>query len=273
MTLPGSLPPRRNSRWEDPFRSLEMVNALLSSVGVPSITAGATAPYRSLFTTLQRQLVGREITARVGDHDVTLTVTEFDSPLDPRGLAMGQFGEVRLAARDITWDRHRLDHVTALLENVHVRPGAPAVLVAAPVTLSAELSAEAVYPVLHQAVPRVRGELGPDGTARLRWARRPHWGALEVGVSVAGSTLWFKPQALLIRRRRWALPGWIPSYPVRLPALPRGLTVTGAGIDVETLRWSGLLPQWRIELPQVDDLLRYVSGRAGTLNLPWLRGS
>ena len=54
---------------------------------LPSVTVGAAqavaAPYRTLFTTLQQLLVGKRATVRIGDHDVTLTVTELDSELEP----------------------------------------------------------------------------------------------------------------------------------------------------------------------------------------------
>ncbi|MDT5173919.1 MAG: hypothetical protein QOG37_1170, partial [Mycobacterium sp.] len=84
-------------RWDDPFRALEMLASLWSSTGLPSVSAGAAqavaVPYRTLFATLQQLLVGRQLTVRIGDHDVTLTVTELESELDPQGLAVGQLGE------------------------------------------------------------------------------------------------------------------------------------------------------------------------------------
>jgi hypothetical protein len=264
------MPPKVPSwGWDDPFRSLNVVSTLLSSAGMPSISAGVTAPYRTLFTTLQRLLVGRQITVRIDRHDVAMTVTEFDSPLDPRGLAVGQLGEVRLAVRDMRWDQHRLDRAAAVLRNVHVRPGVPPMLVAAPVELSSALPAEVVDAVLRQAVPGLRGELNSDGTARLHWARRPTWGGIDVDVAAVGSTLWLTPRALVARHRRWSLPAWLPAYPVRLPALPRGLLVTDVGFEADSLRWSGLVPEWRMELPELEDIIAYMSQRAGALSLAW----
>ena len=101
--MPGKTP---RWGWDDPFGALDMLSSLWSSTGLPSVSVGAAAPYRTLFTTLQRLLVDREMTVRVDRHDVALTVTEFDSPLDPRALAVGQLGEVRLAARDVTTAPH-----------------------------------------------------------------------------------------------------------------------------------------------------------------------
>lgn len=86
-------------RWDDPFRALDMLASLWSSTGMSLVSAGAAqavaAPYRTLFTTLQQLLIGKEVTVRIGDHDVVLTVTELDSALEPQGLAVGQLGEVR----------------------------------------------------------------------------------------------------------------------------------------------------------------------------------
>lgn len=93
-------------RWDDPFRALDMLASLWSSTGMSLVSAGAAqavaAPYRTLFTTLQQLLIGKEVTVRIGDHDVVLTVTELDSALEPQGLAVGQLGEVRVAARGIS---------------------------------------------------------------------------------------------------------------------------------------------------------------------------
>lgn len=75
-------------RWDDPFRALDMLASLWSSTGMSLVSAGAAqavaAPYRTLFTTLQQLLIGKEVTVRIGDHDVVLTVTELDSALEPQ---------------------------------------------------------------------------------------------------------------------------------------------------------------------------------------------
>jgi hypothetical protein len=266
--MPGKAP---RWGWDDPLRALEMQTSLWSSAGVPTLSAGPATPYRTLFATFQRLLVDREITARVGRHDVALTVTEFNSAPDPRGLAVGQLGEVRLAARDVRWDQHRFDRATAVLHNARVRPGVAPLLVAAPVELSLTLPAEVVVALLERAAPKLRSELRADGTARLHWVRHPDWGGLEVDVRAAGSTLWLKPRALVVRQRRWPLPARVPSYQSRLPDLPRGLLVTGVRVGADSLQLSGLLPEWRMELPlrRLEDTINHLSQRAGALSLAW----
>jgi hypothetical protein len=250
-----------------------MLGSLWSSAGLPSVTAGAAQaaamPYRTLFITLQQLLVGKEVTVRIGEHDVVLTVTELDSALEPQGLAVGQLGDVRLAARDIRWERNHLQSAVAVLHNLHIRPGMPPLVVSAPAELTTAVTANIVDDVLRHAVPQLRGELCEDGNARLRWARRPGWGGLDVDVDVVGKTLWLRPRALVTGRRRWILPARLPAYQVPLPELPHGLLVTGVTLGVDSLEISGLLPEWRMELPlrYLEDLISRLS--QGALSFAW----
>jgi hypothetical protein len=264
-------------RWDDPFRALDMLASLWSSTGLPSVSAGAAQavamPYKTLFLTLQQLLVGKDVTVRIGEHDVRLTVTELNSELDPQGLAVGQLGEVRVAARDISWDdkgsRQRLQSAVAVLRNVHIRPGVPPLVVAAPAELSTELPKDIFDGLLEQSAPQLRSESGQDGTARLRWARRPGWGGLEVDADVVGSALWLRPKAVIAGQRRWKLPARTPAYQVPLPELPHGLMITGVELAPDSLHLSGLLPEWRMELPlrALEDLITQLS--QGALNFSW----
>jgi hypothetical protein len=267
-------------RWDDPLRALDVLSSLWSSSGLPSVGAGAAqavaAPYRTLFTSLQQLLVGKEVTVGLGDQDVVLTVTELDSALEPQGLAVGQLGEVRVAARDIRWGEQRLQHAVAVLHNVHIRPGVPPEVVAAPVKLSSTLPARIFDDVVRQAVPQLRGELCEDGTARLRWARQPGWGGLEVDVDVVGKTLWLRPRAVVAGQRRWMLPARTPAYRVPLPELPHQLLVTDVSLGLDSLEVSALLPEWRMDLPlrNLEDIITRLS--QGALSFTWpslLRGS
>ncbi len=261
-------------RWDDPFRALDMLGSLWSSAGLPSVTTGAAhaaaMPYRTLFTALQQSLIGREVTVRAGDHDVVLTVTEFESALEPRELAVGQLGQVRVAASDITWDHHHLQHAVAVLHNVHFRPGVPPTVTAAPAELTVTLPAKIVDDALRRAAPQLRSVPGADGTALLHWSRRPGWGGLEVGVDVVGTTLWLRPSAVVTGQRRWTLPTRILAYPVPLPDLPHGLLVTDVRLGSEALEVSGLLPQWRMELPlrSLEEIITQLSRGMFSLVLP-----
>lgn len=263
MTRSGPL-----RRW-DPFRPLDMLASLWSTAAVAPMNSGAAAAYRTLLVTLRRLVVGRELSVRLDEGDITLTVTEFDSRLDVRSLSVGQLSDVRLAARDIRWDGNTLDRATAVLHNVHLRPAAPPVLVAAPVELTVELPADAVHDVFRLAAPKLAGEVGPDGVARLRLARRPRLGHLEVDADLDGSTLWLKPRVLAVGRRRLRLPERTPAYPVHLPELPHRLQLTDVRFAPEMICVSGVLPEWRIDVPRrgLEDVINQLSIVGRPLNL------
>ncbi len=255
-------------RW-DPFRPLDLLASLWSTAAVAPVSTGAAAAYRTLFMTLRRLVVGRELSVRLDEGDITLTVTEFDSRLDVRGLAVGQLSDVRLAARDIRWENNRLDRATAVLHNVHLRPSAPPVLIAAPVDLTVELPTDALDDLFRLAAPRLAGEIGQDGIARLRFARRPGLGHLEVNALLDGSTLWLKPRGLVVRSKRLRLPSRTPAYPVHLPELPHGLVLTDISIEPDKLCLSGTLQEWRVDVPRtrLEDVISQLSVVGRPLNL------
>ncbi len=259
---------RPQRRW-DPFRPLDLLASLWSTAAVAPMNTGAAAAYRTLFLTLRRLVVGRELSVRLDEGDITLTVTEFDSTLDIRGLAVGQLSDVRLAARDIRWDNNRLDRATAVLHNVHLRPAAPPVLVAAPVDLSVELPADGLDELFRLVAPRLAGEIGEDGIARLRLARRPGLGHLEVDAVLDGSTLWLHPRGLVLGRKRVGLPVRTPGYRVHLPELPHGLQLTGISIEPDKLCLSGSLQEWSIDVPgtRIEDVISQLSAVGRPLNL------
>ena len=260
--------PRPQRRF-DPFRPIDMLTSLWSSAAVAPVSTGAAAAYRTLFMTLRRLVVGRRLAVRLDDGDLTLIVTEFDSRLDVRGLSVGQLNDVRFAARDICWHGKRFNRATAVMHNVHIKPTAPPVLVAAPVELTLEVPAPVLDDLFLWAAPRLCGEVGYDGIARLRLANRPLVGHVEVDARLDGSTLWLKPRGLVIRHSRLRLPARTPAYPVRLPELPHGLAFTGISFAPGTVCLSGTLPEWRADIPRkrLEDIINQLSVVGVPLNL------
>jgi hypothetical protein len=259
----------RPLRRFDPFRPLDMLTSLWSSAAVAPVSSGAAAAYRTLFMTVRRLVVGRRLAVRLDDGDLMLTVTEFESRLDVRGLSVGQLNDVRLAARDIYWNGHRFDRATAAMHNVHVKPTAPPMLVAAPVELTLEIPAPVLDDLFRWAVPRLSGEVGADGIARLRLARRPLLGHVEVDARLDGSTLWLRPRGLAVRQSQWRLPARTPAYPVRLPELPQGLILTGISFAPGVVCLSGTVPEWRMDIPRkrLEDIIDQLSVVGVPLNL------
>ncbi|MDT5015802.1 MAG: hypothetical protein QOD39_1962 [Mycobacterium sp.] len=259
----------RPLRRFDPFRPIDMLSSLWSSAAVAPVHSGAAAAYRTLFMTVRRLVVGRRLGVALENGDLTLTITEFDSRLDVRGLSVGQLNDVRLAARDIRWGDSQFDHATAVMHNVHLRPTAPPVLVAAPVELTLEVPTTVLDDVFRWAAPRLSGEVGSDGIARLRLSRRPKLGHVEIDARLDGSTLWLKPSGLVVRRSRWTMPSRTPAYPVHLPELPHGLQLTGISFAPGAVCLSGSVPEWRMDVPRkrLEDIINQLSAVGRPLNL------
>lgn len=253
----------------DPFRSRERLNALWSAAGVPSVTSGAAIAYRTLFQTLRRLVIGRTLTVQTNGSDLRLTVTEFDFRIEVRGLAVGQLGDVLLVAQDVGWREYRFDQAMAVLNNVHFRPAATSEIVAAPVELSLKLPGEVLEELVEHASPQFIVHIDDDGMVRLRWARRPGWGHLEVDIGIIGTALWLQPRALVVGGRRMGLPARLPIYPIELPDLPNGLLITKVDIRPGCLLLYGLLPEWHMDLPlsRLEDIVAQLSARSGILNL------
>ncbi|MCT7662020.1 hypothetical protein [Mycobacterium deserti] len=259
----------RSLRLLDPLRALEVLTALWSTAAVAPISSGAAAAYRTLFITVRRLVAGRRLAIRLDEGELTLTVTEFDSRLDIRGLSVGQLTDVRLAARDIRWNDSVFNHATAVLHNLHIRPAAPPVVVAAPVDLTLEVPAAALDDLFRWAAPRLSGEVADDGIARLRLARRPRMGHLEVDARLDGSTLRLTPNGIVLGRSRWRLPAHTPAYRVQLPELPHGLRLTEVEFAPKVVRLSGTLPEWRMAMPRtrLEEILNQLSAVGVPLNL------
>ena len=260
------------SDWQhgwDPLRSRDVLSAMWSSTPVPPVASSGGAGFRTMFLTLRRLVVGRLLKVRVREAELSLTVTEFDSHLDLRGLAVGQIGDVHIEARDICWDQHRVDYAIADLRNVHLRAGAPAVMVAAPVEFTLRFAAALLEDLVRRAAPGFTAELSADGVGRLRWARHPTWGHVEVELEVAGTAVWLKPRAVVIGRRRWRLPARVPAYPIGMPRFPLGAIFTRAGVESGSVVAHGLLPQWTIEMPlgRMEDMVQQLRSHSELLNL------
>lgn len=252
----------------DLLRPLDMLSSVWASAATP-VSSGAALAYRTLFVTVKRLIVGRTLTVRLDSGDLTLTITEFDSRLDVRRLAVGQLNDVRVTASDIGWEQRHFDDARLILRNVHVRPGVPPMLVAAPVEITAQMSSQALTDLLGSTFPRVTGHIGEDGVARLAWARRPGLAWIEVDVRVEGATLLAHPRAVHVGRRRWRLPMRVPAYPVALPDLGSGLMLTDLHLGSGTVTLSGSMPEWRAEVPRarVEDVLNQLGAVGRPVNL------
>ena len=230
---------------------------------------GVAAAYKTMFVTLRQLVLGRRLVIRVDDGTLILTVTRFSSRLDLRKLATGRHHDVHLEAKDITWRDYEFDRARVILHNLHFRGTLrPTELVAAPVELTVELPAPALDDMFKWAAPRLAGEVGPDGIARLHFAKRRGSGHVEVDARLDGSMLWVTPRAV-VRRRRWILPARTPSYRVRVPDLPHGLQLSSIEFAPGVVRLAGTVPEWRTDVPRtrLDDVIGQLSAVRRPLNV------
>ena len=110
----------------DPFRPRDLFTSLWSATAMVPVNSGAAAAYQTLFMTMRRLIVGRSLTVRLDDGDLTMTVSEFDSQLDVHGLSVGQLNDVTLVAADIQWRTSLSIRPPLSLHNLHMKPTSPA---------------------------------------------------------------------------------------------------------------------------------------------------
>lgn len=256
----------------DFLRPLDILSALWATAAtVPPVSTGAAVAYQTLFMTVKRLVVGRKLTVRLNSGDMTLTITEFDSRLDLAKLAFGQLNDVQVCATEIHWNQKTFDRAHLTLHNVHLRPGVPPTLVAAPVDITLEVPTRALNEFISTALPHISVLVDDEGVARLRWAGRPGVGSVEVDTVLDGTTLWLTPRVLHVGRRRFGLPNRTPSYPVQLPEMASGLTLTDVTLGPNAVHLSGRLPEWHADVPRarVEDVLTQLSA-VGPLTLSLL---
>jgi hypothetical protein len=232
---------------------------------------GVSAAYQTMFVTLRRLVVGRRLSVRVEDGTLDLTVTRFSSRLELKHLTTGRHHDVHLEAEDVSWRDFEFDRAHVTLHNLHFRGSLrPTELVAAPVDLTVELPAPALDDMFRWAAPRLAGTVGPDGIARLHFAKRRGSGHVEVDARLDGSTLWVTPRAV-VRRRRWNLPARTPSYRVRVPELPHGLQLTSIDFAPGIVRLTGTLPEWRVDMARtrLEDIVGQLSAVGRPLSIIW----
>ena len=210
---------------------------------------GPATVLRTLFDTVRRLLVGRQVTVREGQTAITLRLTEVDADLDPLRLSVGQLGDVRLVGEDVRWGDHTLDRVVVTLGNVHLRPGDVPVLVAAPVDLEVTVAAGVVTGLVRDRVPWLLAAVDEDAVPTLRLRRWPALAHVEVEVRPDGSHLWIRPRAIVVRGRRWEPGRRVPAVPVRLSPLPADAQLTGIRPGPGVVHLTATVPAWRKRVP------------------------
>ncbi|WIX88236.1 hypothetical protein [Amycolatopsis sp. DG1A-15b] len=246
----------------------------------------------ALARTVTEQLVGRRLTAKVGDREVAFTLAELDYPADSLRLATGRLGDVRIVAEDVDWPEPDAENATAaavpeaadggasgsiplrrvtvLAEDVRLRSLPTPAAKPARVQLAIAVSADVLRDRVAKVRPGIVAAPAEGGLLRIHWAKRPHWGHLTLRPQVADDGVVLVPQTLHIGRRQLRPPRRFEPIVLPLPELPPGLKLTKVEPRHDELVLHTVAEEWperlsRIPLP---DLLSWLTTAAMTLTLP-----
>jgi hypothetical protein len=239
--------------WPSPE---QMARPLAMQAETLSLLGGRTA-LKGLLDAVRARLVGRSLAFGSGADALTLTLRDVAATADPLLLAVGQLGEVMLIANDVQWREFEFVTARVTARNVHTRPGARPVLIAAPVDLVATVSDAHVRSLVAERSSRIRLQITEDGRVVASLRRYPAWGWLEVEPSVEGRRLLFRP--VRVGTCRWAS-RILPKLPHVHFFLPLGgefqvtrLEVRPASVDIHVQ-----LSEWRLDYL---DSLSFVNSR------------
>jgi len=194
-------------------------------------------------------LISRKRTFTFAGSELTLILEDLSVEGSDLARALGQYGQVRILARDVEWDGYQFDRLEVHARNVHLRPGKRPVLVAAPVRAEAFVSAAAASRWLAAVSPRLVLATHA-GVPQVELVGAP-WARLEVEAGAEGKSIRVVPRAVHLLDRRLSLPG-VPAFHVPLPELPFDVTLTSVEPAPGGFVMRGLLPEWQRSLSRAD---------------------
>lgn len=215
------------------------------------------------------RLVGRHLDLRFGEAEVGLELRSLRLARPPVGLALGQLGEVVVEADDVVWPGGRLAALRLAACNVHVQPGPPPTLVAAPVRVAATLDQVALDQVVAERTELASVTLSGDGAVRASLAARPGWGHVDLVARVEGPALVLQPDAVVVRgwNRLSAVARRLPPIRIHLPEVLAGAHVTGVEVQEGRLVVHAVLEEWRepVSASQLEQVVRRIQRFTGPL--------
>jgi hypothetical protein len=226
-----------------------LTSAAAASLGLPQPGLLAGDPFTVITDTARNWLIGKKRTFSFAGQDLTLVLEDLSVEGSDLARALGQYGQVRLLARDVEWAGYRLERLEVLARNVHLRPGARPVLVAAPIRCEAFLSAQAATRWLASVSPRLELAI-QEGVPQVGLAGAP-WLRLEVEPGAGGQSIRVVPRALHVLDRRLALR--VPAFHVPLPELPvDDVLLTSVEPAPGGFVLRGVLSEWQRPLSRAD---------------------
>ena len=226
---------------------LSFTSAAAASLGLPQ--PGVSPPFTVIVDTARNWLIGKKRTFTFAGLNLTLVLEDLSVEGSDLAKAVGQYGQVRMLARDVEWGDYQLERLEIQARNVHLRPSTKPVLVAAPIRFEAFLSAAAASRWLAAYSPRL--ELATHaGVPQVGMIGAP-WVRLEVQAGAEGKSIRVVPRALHLLDRRVSVLR-IPAFHVPLPELPFDVMLTSVEPAPGGFVLRGLLPEWQRSLSRAD---------------------
>jgi hypothetical protein len=236
-----------------------MSSAAAQSLGLPQPVTLPGDPFTAIMDAARGWLIEKKRTLRFSGRDMTLVLSDLSVEGSDLGRVVGQYGQVRISARDVEWGGYQLGRMEIQARNVHLRPGTRPVLVVAPVLIEAFVSASVASGWLASVSPRLQLTL-KVGVPQVGLAGAP-WARLEVEAGGEGRSIRIRPRALHLGERRLSLRS--PAFHVALPPLPDGVMLTSVEPAPGGFVLRGMLSEWQRSLSR-SDIDRLLAGmRAG----------
>ena len=244
--------------WADEWRRsvtgmLSVSSAAAASLGLPQPGTLPGDPFGTLVDAARSALIGKKRTFRFSGDDVTLVLTDISVEGSDLARLIGQYGQLRLLARDVEWAGYQLERMEVRARNVHMRPGTRPVLVAAPLLCEGFMSAAAASRWLATVSPLLELDMS-DGVPRVGVAGAP-WVRLEVEAAAGGRSVNIHPRALHVGD--WRLPVPSPTFSVPVPMLPGEIMLTSVEAAPGGFVMRGMLSEWQRSLSRdgIEQLL------------------
>ena len=236
----------------------DRVRAAAQSLGLPTPGILPGDPFSVLVDAAKTFLVGRERTISFGGDELTMTLTDISVQGSDVARLVGQYGQVRFTARDVTWGDQEFEKLEVQIRNVHLRPGARPLLVVAPVLVEAFVTVAAASRFL-ASVSSLLELTVTDGVPHVGVIGAP-WLRLEVATGAGGESLRVQPRALHLFERRLAL--WSPAFHLPVPSLPSGIVLTSVEAAPGGFAVRGVLSEWQrsVAREDLDKLLTVIRG-------------
>lgn len=262
-----------------PWRELDGLLAAGRTL-FPSVPTSPSGVLQVAIHTVSERLVGKRLTVRTAGSDLRMTLVEMDCRVSSVGIGQADVGDLRLVLENIENIEDSsggvpLERVVIVCRDLRVRSLPMPTLATDSIELTITLGATALRDLVARARPGVLVDPGEDRILRLRSARRPTWGHLQVEPHVEGSRVLLQPVALQTARLRVPLPKGARPIPIDVPDLPGGLRLTGIESGVESLILNGVTDRWRERLATIplSAVVGGITSAATTLVVPRLVGA